>query len=506
MLLMFAFALALRPTSAVGQDPAPTSSTRVEECDATQYRSGKVQDWSGTTFDGLCVEVLSAETTRPRPVNEVIKVRFRLIDMDTGDTITGIDVQKTCPRAARDCLGIDVVAIEDGKICEVDGVQTDARSRRGIDYDILIDASGSVKVALHGGLGGGGMLGAMVSGWDPIVDVMHAMRKQMDRKRDSFAITLFDIYPRHMCKHGSACTTRKINYIDENADDMGSGTALWKFMIFRVAKLMRWGKDLENKNPDNPPYLFVFSDGGENSSKPIMLPDVAEEIRAGGVDVRFVIVGDVDTTMMDMLMTEVGGVSYVPDWSRVDSLARDLITLTRVFYESTIYMGKCSQAQGLESGVRAESGGGIVFSHTLPSIDGLARCAESDGLNGLHVAYYDFDDSDLTNGELSEQDAWEKIKLIKRVMKEHDGATLTLTGYTDRPGSDEYNEGLSAKRARDIAQHFFKGVNQVAPSRVMFIPGGALGEPGSGKNREFRRVEATVTVPGLPISSLPHCK
>jgi outer membrane protein OmpA-like peptidoglycan-associated protein len=91
------------------------------------------------------------------------------------------------------------------------------------------------------------------------------------------------------------------------------------------------------------------------------------------------------------------------------------------------------------------------------------------------------------------------LNSVGLVLAKYSDTTLRITGYTDNTGSRQYNQNLSERRARSVADYL--ATRQVLQSR-MFVQGLGLDQPiatnDSAEGRaQNRRVELTI----LPIKS-----
>src|SRR5258708_3102934 len=81
----------------------------------------------------------------------------------------------------------------------------------------------------------------------------------------------------------------------------------------------------------------------------------------------------------------------------------------------------------------------------------------------LNNIFFDFDKSDLKT------ESFPELNRIADLMKEKTGMQIELAGHTDQIGSEEYNLGLSERRARAVANHLIgKGITKERISVVFF--------------------------------------
>lgn len=71
---------------------------------------------------------------------------------------------------------------------------------------------------------------------------------------------------------------------------------------------------------------------------------------------------------------------------------------------------------------------------------------------------FGFDRSDLTT------DAKNKLDDLATILKKHPDTDIEIQGHTDNKGSDEYNQGLSERRASSVAAYLRD--RNVSPSRL----------------------------------------
>jgi outer membrane protein OmpA-like peptidoglycan-associated protein len=77
----------------------------------------------------------------------------------------------------------------------------------------------------------------------------------------------------------------------------------------------------------------------------------------------------------------------------------------------------------------------------------------------LPAIYFKFD-SDVVDAE----EYAEELNTIVSVLKEFDDTNVVITGYTDHYGPNDYNDGLSLRRAEAVKNHLIK--QGIAASRM----------------------------------------
>jgi len=107
----------------------------------------------------------------------------------------------------------------------------------------------------------------------------------------------------------------------------------------------------------------------------------------------------------------------------------------------------------------------------------------------LNNVLFDFDKSDLKPEGQQELDA------VGKFLQEHAGAAAYFAGYTDSKGTEDYNLGLSMRRAEAAAAYVAKNFN-IDPSRLVTVWYGEANPVASNDSEEGqalnRRVEITV--------------
>lgn len=71
---------------------------------------------------------------------------------------------------------------------------------------------------------------------------------------------------------------------------------------------------------------------------------------------------------------------------------------------------------------------------------------------------FDFDSADISH------DAYDNLDFVVKYMEENPGVRVSVEGHTDDVGTVEYNQTLSEKRARAVADYFIQ--KGIAPERV----------------------------------------
>lgn len=71
---------------------------------------------------------------------------------------------------------------------------------------------------------------------------------------------------------------------------------------------------------------------------------------------------------------------------------------------------------------------------------------------------FDFDSADIS------RDAYDNLDFVVKYMEENPGVRVSVEGHTDDVGTVEYNQTLSEKRARAVADYFIQ--KGIAPERV----------------------------------------
>jgi outer membrane protein OmpA-like peptidoglycan-associated protein len=110
----------------------------------------------------------------------------------------------------------------------------------------------------------------------------------------------------------------------------------------------------------------------------------------------------------------------------------------------------------------------------------LAIAAEKDEVPGNMLIYFEFDKSEFRADSLTDRYFAES----KTYLDKNSQALLTITGYTDAIGSDDYNQALGYRRAKTMQDYFsIRGM----PADKMVIASKGEYEPAADNNTETGR-------------------
>jgi outer membrane protein OmpA-like peptidoglycan-associated protein len=103
----------------------------------------------------------------------------------------------------------------------------------------------------------------------------------------------------------------------------------------------------------------------------------------------------------------------------------------------------------------------------------------------LNNIFFDFDKSVL------KPESFPELNRLVSMMNERPTMQVEIAGHTDKIGTEEYNMGLSERRARAVAKHLTdKGISSKRVSVVFFGETKLIDPNGNAKNR---RVEFKIT-------------
>jgi peptidoglycan-associated lipoprotein len=118
--------------------------------------------------------------------------------------------------------------------------------------------------------------------------------------------------------------------------------------------------------------------------------------------------------------------------------------------------------------------------------------------SGLETIYFEFDSAEIR------QDQWDKVQRNARIVNEYPDAAVIVEGHCDERGTDEYNLGLSDRRAESIRKALIS--LGVSTSRMTSVPYGESRPVDARKTEEAwaknRRVQFGDTDSTLTVSSL----
>ena len=128
----------------------------------------------------------------------------------------------------------------------------------------------------------------------------------------------------------------------------------------------------------------------------------------------------------------------------------------------------------------------VTKGSTLP--DSIVR--EKAAMPGNMVIYFAFDESEFDAN--SETDKY--LDESSTYLYQNDQALLSITGYTDAVGSDDYNQALGYRRAQRM-QHYFE--SRGMPEKKILIESKGEKDPAGDNNTEAGRANnrrATITI------------
>ena len=154
------------------------------------------------------------------------------------------------------------------------------------------------------------------------------------------------------------------------------------------------------------------------------------------------------------------------------------------------------------AGIGAIAGGGVGYymdtqeaklRKTLRA-SGVSVERDGDNINLIMPGNITF----VTAGHDLNADFHEVLDSVIIVLQEFNKTIIVSAGHTDSRGSDEYNQGLSERRANSVAQYLLaKGVVEARIDTVGFGESAPIADNGSAEGRSLnRRVELSL----LPIT------
>ncbi len=154
------------------------------------------------------------------------------------------------------------------------------------------------------------------------------------------------------------------------------------------------------------------------------------------------------------------------------------------------------------AGIGAIAGGGVGYymdtqeaklRKTLRA-SGVSVERDGDNINLIMPGNITF----VTAGHDLNADFYEVLDSVILVLQEFNKTIIVSAGHTDNRGSDEYNQGLSERRANSVAQYLLaKGVVEARIETVGFGESNPIADNGTAEGRSLnRRVELSL----LPIT------
>jgi outer membrane protein OmpA-like peptidoglycan-associated protein len=154
------------------------------------------------------------------------------------------------------------------------------------------------------------------------------------------------------------------------------------------------------------------------------------------------------------------------------------------------------------AGVGAIAGGGIGYymdtqeaklRKTLRET-GVSVERDGDNINLIMPGNITF----VTAGHDLNADFYKVLDSVVIVLQEFNKTIIVSAGHTDSRGSDEYNQGLSERRANSVAQYLLsRGVVEARIDSVGFGESNPIADNGTAEGRSLnRRVELSL----LPIT------
>jgi outer membrane protein OmpA-like peptidoglycan-associated protein len=111
----------------------------------------------------------------------------------------------------------------------------------------------------------------------------------------------------------------------------------------------------------------------------------------------------------------------------------------------------------------------------VPIVDTLNKPAKVDlpSIPDNELIYFAFDKSEFNSENITEKYINESNKYLNQDLQ----SRLSITGYTDATGSDEYNEALGYRRAQSV-QHYFESKG-IAANKILIESKGEREPAGS---------------------------
>ena len=179
------------------------------------------------------------------------------------------------------------------------------------------------------------------------------------------------------------------------------------------------------------------------------------------------------------------------------------IGLVIAYLDNKDKSSKKRQKRMLEAaGIGAIAGGGIGYYMDTQEAKlrkilretGVSVERDGDNINLIMPGNITF----VTAGHDLNADFHEVLDSVIIVLQEFNKTIIVSAGHTDSRGSDEYNQGLSERRANSVAQYLLtKGVVEARIDAVGFGESDPIADNGSAEGRSLnRRVELSL----LPIT------
>ncbi len=93
---------------------------------------------------------------------------------------------------------------------------------------------------------------------------------------------------------------------------------------------------------------------------------------------------------------------------------------------------------------------------------------------------------------------YDVLNSVVLVLNEYNKTLINVYGHTDSVGNDQYNQGLSERRARSVGQYLIS--HQILPDRVMTLGFGKTRPKGSNDTPEGRQQNRRVELELAPLT------
>jgi outer membrane protein OmpA-like peptidoglycan-associated protein len=94
---------------------------------------------------------------------------------------------------------------------------------------------------------------------------------------------------------------------------------------------------------------------------------------------------------------------------------------------------------------------------------------------------------------------FEVLNSVGKVMKEFDQTVVEVAGHTDSTGSEEYNQGLSERRASSVSQYL--AARGISEQRLITVGMGELRPVASNATEEGRQLNRRVEITVVPVTA-----
>jgi outer membrane protein OmpA-like peptidoglycan-associated protein len=94
---------------------------------------------------------------------------------------------------------------------------------------------------------------------------------------------------------------------------------------------------------------------------------------------------------------------------------------------------------------------------------------------------------------------YEVLNSVGKVLKQFDQTVVEVAGHTDNTGSEEYNQGLSERRAGSVSQYFQS--RNISGDRLITVGMGELRPVADNSSASGRQANRRVEITMVPITA-----